>query len=89
VRQARRGQACASDATLLYGRMLRFLKRRGFEKPHWITPAEFAGMLPQSQTSALVGDFTAAYNDLRFGGKAAAAAHMVALLERIEREPRT
>jgi hypothetical protein len=64
------------------------MKRRGFEKPSWITPAEFAGMLPSSETAALVGSFTAAYNDLRFGGNAEAAARMVGILERIEREPR-
>jgi transglutaminase-like putative cysteine protease len=88
VRQVKRGQASASDATLLYNRMLRFMKRCGFEKPSWITPAEFAGMLPASETAALVGSFTAAYNDLRFGGNAEAAAHMVGILERIERAPR-
>lgn len=88
VRLVKRGQASASDATLLYGRMLRTMKRRGFEKPSWVTPAEFAGMLPASETAALVGSFTAAYNDLRFGGNAGAAAQMVGILERIEHEPR-
>ena len=85
VRRVLRGQACSSDATLLYDRMLRFMKRRGFEKPCWLTPAEFACVLPASDTAVLVRQFTSAYNDLRFGGNAGAAARMVDLLERIER----
>ncbi len=89
VRRVRQGQACASDATLLYGKMLRLLHRRGFEKPVWVTPAEFARMLPVSAMAALVGDFTSAYNDLRFGGDADSAARMMTLLARIERQPRT
>jgi transglutaminase-like putative cysteine protease len=87
VRQVQRGAACSGDATLLYRRMLRLLKTHGFEKPPWITPAEFASMLPASHTAALVVDFTAAYNSLRFGGDAGAAPRMMDLLGRIEREP--
>ena len=89
VRQVKRGQACPSDATLLYGRMLRVMKRRGFEKPGWITPSEFARLLPASGTTAMVGSFTAAYNDLRFGGNQDAARRMVSLIEQIERGPRS
>jgi hypothetical protein len=88
VRQARRGEARASDATLIYARMLHLLKRRGFEKPAWITPYEFARMLPRPETAALVAGFTSAYNDLRFGGDPAAAPRMMALLSDIERTPR-
>ncbi|HEX8986275.1 MAG TPA: DUF3488 and transglutaminase-like domain-containing protein [Bryobacteraceae bacterium] len=89
VRRVRQGQAEASDATLLYGRMLKFLRRRGFEKPGWVTPAEFARMLPATESAALVGEFTSAYNDLRFGARPGAAALMISLIERIERQPRT
>ncbi len=89
VRRVRQGQASSSDATLLYGRMLRVLKRRGFEKPAWVTPSEFAIMLPWSETATLVVEFTTAYNDLRFGERPGAAARMVDTLERIERQPRT
>jgi hypothetical protein len=85
VREARRGGALASDATLLYQRMLRILRRRGFEKPAWSTPAEFANCLPPSATSALVSEFTTAYHDLRFGGNPAAAPRMVELLVQLER----
>jgi hypothetical protein len=89
VRQVKRGQACPSDATMLYGRMLRVMKRRGFEKPGWITPSEFARLLPASGATALVGNFTSAYNDLRFGGNPDAARRMMSLIEQIERQPRT
>lgn len=85
ISKAQRGAAEASDATLLYTRMLRLMKRRGFEKPAWVTPAEFARMLPASGMAASVGRFTAAYNDLRFGGNAAAAQEMLALLDQLER----
>lgn len=85
VRQAQRGAAVASDATLLYDRMLGLLKRRGFEKPSWLTPAEFARVLPASPAAGLVAEFTAAYNDLRFGGRTEAAPRMLALLEQLER----
>jgi hypothetical protein len=85
VREAQRGGARPSDATLLYDRMLGTLRRRGFEKPVWTTPGEFARQLPPSETSALVGDFTSAYNDLRYGGNRAVAPRMVALLEELEK----
>src|ERR1039457_4012335 len=42
VERVRRGQADVGDATLLYRRMLHVLKRRGFQKPAWYTPVEFA-----------------------------------------------
>jgi hypothetical protein len=86
VRQAQRGAASSQDATLIYLRLLRHLKRRGFEKPDWITPAEFAQMLPASPASALVANFTTAYNGLRFGSDPAAAPRMMVLLDQIERE---
>ncbi len=85
VREARRGGALASDATLLYERMLGILHRRGYQKPAWSTPAEFADCLPPSDTSVLVAEFTAAYHDLRFGGNSAAAPRMVELLAELER----
>jgi hypothetical protein len=84
VRQVQRGAACASDATLLYRRMLAVLRRRGFEKPSWTTPAEFARLLPASETATLVVSFTAAYNDLRFGGNREAASRMMQLLAVLE-----
>jgi hypothetical protein len=85
VRQVQRGAARASDASLLYARMLALLRRRGFEKPAWITPAEFARLLPPSDTTTLVLSFTAAYNELRFGGNRHAATRMMQLLEALHR----
>jgi transglutaminase-like putative cysteine protease len=83
-RRAQRGEAHASDATLLYERMLRVLERRGLQKPPWLTPAEFARVLPASELAMLVEDLTGAYNQFRFGGRRDAAPRMVRLLRRIE-----
>jgi len=87
LRRAQRGDAQASDATVLYERMLHLLERRGFQKPPWLTPAEFARVLPSSETALLVEDLTAAYNEVRFGGRRDAAPRMVWLLQRLEALP--
>lgn len=86
VQKLRRGDAAASDATLLYLRMLAILRKRGVEKPAWLTPSEFVRVLP-GETALLVEDLTDAYNDLRFGGDRSAAQRMMQLLERLERHP--
>ena len=67
VARVRRGEASAQDATLLYRRMLRLARRRGYQKPPWFTPAEFASSLPPDAFGGAIGEFTAAYNALRFG----------------------
>ena len=85
VLRAQRGQAQASDATLLYTRMLNLLSRRGIEKPAWVTPLEFARCIPASTLAPVVEDLTSAYNDLRFGGRREAAKQMIALLDQLER----
>jgi hypothetical protein len=85
VRRLHRGEANAADATLLYLRMLQLLHRRGVEKPPWLTPAEFARLLPPSERATLVSELTTAYNHLRFGGDRTAAPRMLTLLERLER----
>jgi transglutaminase-like putative cysteine protease len=82
-----RGSAEASDATLLYQRMLKSLRRRGIEKPAWLTPCEFARVVEEPELSLLVEDFTSAYNELRFGGNAEAAGRIFVLLERLEASP--
>jgi hypothetical protein len=87
LRRAQRGEVEASDATLLYERMLDILDRRGYRRPPWLTPVEFARVLPPSELSALVGNLTAAYNEVRFGGRTDAAPRMALLLERIESLP--
>jgi transglutaminase-like putative cysteine protease len=84
----RRGQASVGDATLFYNRMLKLMKRRGYQKPACLTPYEFACSLPPSDLSMLVVQFTSAYNALRFGGEGGAAPKLSALLEELERQGR-
>ena len=86
VERVRRGQASVADATVLYQRMLHILKRRGYQKPLWFTPAEFAASLPPTPLGKSVGEFTATYNALRFGGHAEAAPILSILLDRMERQ---
>ncbi len=81
VQQVRRGQVTASDATLLYGKMLDLLHQRGIEKPAWVTPLEFAVTVKDPRAAALVGEFTDVYNSLRYGNDRAAAPRLVALLD--------
>jgi protein-glutamine gamma-glutamyltransferase len=88
VRRLRRGQGSVADATLLYRRMLKLLRRRGYDKPAWFTPYEFACSLPPSEMGMLVLQFTSAYNALRFGGQADAAPQLSELLEHLEKERR-
>jgi hypothetical protein len=85
--KVQRGEGHPSDATLLYQRMLKALRRRGIEKPVWLTPCEFARVLQEPELSLLVEDFTSAYNELRFGGNADAAGRIFVLLEQLEAAP--
>jgi protein-glutamine gamma-glutamyltransferase len=85
LRMVQRGQAVASDATLLYDQMLHLLRRRGYDKPRWLTPGEFARSLPPSPTAELVVRLTAAYHALRYGGERAAAPRMAALIAELGR----
>ncbi|HEV8038591.1 MAG TPA: transglutaminaseTgpA domain-containing protein [Bryobacteraceae bacterium] len=84
VLKVQRGEAEASDATLLYHRMLKVLRKRGIEKPAWVTPSEFARVLQEPVISKLVLELTAAYNELRFGGNTEVAGRIVSLLEQLE-----
>ena len=83
VRRVRYGKASVGDATVLYARMLDILRRRGFQKPAWFTPSEFAASLP-AETAILVKQFTAVYNEFRFGGKLESAPRLTLLLEELE-----
>jgi hypothetical protein len=85
VQRLRRGEAQGADATLLYERMLRVLKRHGFQKPAWFTPVEFARSLVGTPLGAAVVEFTSAYNALRFGGRTEVAPRLSALLDQLER----
>lgn len=86
IERLRRGDAGAADATVLYRKTLELLRRRGFEKPPWLTPVEFAQVLPATAMGHTVRELTDAYNGLRFGYRAEAAPRMLALLERLERD---
>jgi protein-glutamine gamma-glutamyltransferase len=84
VELARRGQASMADATLLYQRMLAVLEKRGYEKPAWFTPVEFAASLHRSPLAGTVAEFTAAYNALRFGGHTEVAPRLSMLLDELD-----
>ena len=66
--------------------MLHILKRRGYQKPLWFTPAEFAASLPCTPLADSVSEFTNTYNALRFGRHPEAAPRLSTLLDRMERE---
>ena len=55
--------------------MLDMLRRRGVEKPAWLTPGEFARSVPLSAASPVVEQITAAYHDLRYGGGPSRRSH--------------
>ena len=84
VRQLLTEPGTASDATVLYERMLAVLKKRGVEKPYWLTPVEFAAMVPGGESRRIVGELTRQYNTMRFGGRGEAAPRIVVLLEQLE-----
>ena len=77
------GNGVKADATVLYEQMLATLRRRGVQKPPWMTPGEFARSLPPSTYSPLVEDATGAYNELRFGGSNEAAPRFLRALEQL------
>lgn len=84
LRRIIRSGGSAPDASILYERMLETLKRRGFEKPVWFTPIEFARQLPGEEGRKVV-EFTEVYNSIRFGGEASAAPKLAELLQELER----
>jgi hypothetical protein len=84
VKKIRCGEGTAHDARLLYERMLESMARRGFQKPAWFTPTEFARNLPPGEKER-VSAFTAAYNEVRFGGyRTDGAARLAQMLESLE-----
>lgn len=83
------GKVTGRDATLLYRRMLEILRRRGVEKPAWVTPQEFATMIAAKPEGPAVLELTAAYNAVRFGSDASGARRMVELLSMLEAVPHT
>jgi transglutaminase-like putative cysteine protease len=80
--RAMRGRTAPPEATLFYERMLHAMKQRGYQKPGWFTPQEFASSIPQPAGDD-VERFTASYYAVRFGGDGAAARDMSAALEKL------
>jgi hypothetical protein len=83
VHRVRQGKGGAGGATVLYRQMLAIVKRRGYQKPAWFTPAEFAESLPQGALGRAVCEFTTVYNSVRFGGQTRAARRLSTLLDEV------
>ena len=83
IRKIRDGEGTPHDAQLLYEQMLDSMARRGFQKPAWFTPIEFARNLPAGERER-IGTFTEAYNAVRFGGDSGGAARLTQMLETME-----
>ena len=86
VRRAKRGRASIADATLLYNRFLDMLNAKGYSKPPWYTPDEFARSVRQPEIAAVAEKFVAAYQELRFGGRVEAAPRLLVLLDELKRQ---
>ena len=86
ARRAKMGRASMADATLLYVRFLEMLSARGYSKPAWFTPTELARSVRSPEIAAVAREFVAAYQELRFGGKAEAAPRLFVLLEELKRQ---
>ncbi len=84
LRQIIRNGGSTADASVLYERMLEVLARRGFRKPPWFTPVEFARHLPAEENIQVV-PFTDVYNSIRFGGDRSATSRLAELLQELER----
>jgi hypothetical protein len=63
--------------------MLAILARRGYHKPPWFTPAEFAASIPAGPLAAAVAEFTITYNALRFGRRIPDRPRILTLLEEL------
>lgn len=75
----------ANDAERFYQQLLKILRRKGFERPAWMTPQEFVLQLPATSWKDSVAQFTQSYYDLRFGGRKEAIHEMQALLSELRR----
>ncbi|MBY0504582.1 MAG: DUF3488 and transglutaminase-like domain-containing protein [Bryobacteraceae bacterium] len=85
--QARRfgeGKARGRDATVVYVRMLDYLRKRGYEKPAWVTPEEFAAMLRNTPYAQPVAELTGLYYQVRFGGGQTLGPRLFTLLDNLE-----
>jgi protein-glutamine gamma-glutamyltransferase len=67
VRAADAAQANPQLATRMYDELLRVLQRRGFARRASQTPLEFSAGVTEPALASVVGEFTRAYGDARFG----------------------
>jgi hypothetical protein len=84
LRKILRSGGSPSDASILYQRMLEILARRGFQKPAWFTPVEFARHY-SGEEKGKVAAFTEVYNSIRFGGDRDATSRLAGMLQDLER----
>ncbi len=80
--------AQASDATLLYERLLAALLAQGNEKPAWLTPREFARTLGNSPHAPLVHEATELYHELRYGARSQPVHRLLDIVTSLERSQR-
>lgn len=80
----RRKPTAQSEAGTLYLQFLERLRRRGFEKPAWMTPLEFTEHLPDAVWAAAARRLTSHYYAARFRGDVQALA---SLREELKRMP--
>jgi hypothetical protein len=75
----------SGEAAFTYCRFLKAAERKGFRKPAWQTPREFALSLAGTSVGAGALEFTRLYNALRFGGAPVPVDHLRRLLDEIRR----
>lgn len=71
-------------ATIWYERMIRYLARRGFEKPKSSTAQELVCAIDDVRLQSRVRQFSEAYESARFGNSAQDARRLPELLEEVE-----
>ena len=84
LRNGKRAAFTASEATLVYQRLLRVLQRRGFRKQPAQTPLEFAAAIDRLELAGNVAEFTRLYNRSRFGATTADSSRLLELLRTVE-----
>lgn len=86
IRTARRpDRAPQMAASIWYGRMLRLVARKGWEKKPAQTPAEFAAAIHDENLKNRVANFTESYESARFGGSAKEASRLSEIYEEIKK----
>ena len=71
VRRIRPDRARPADAAILYEHMLRIMKKRGYQKPGWFTPREFAATVRQGAVDEFTECLQRAALRRRCGGRRA------------------